>query len=56
LLQLTPLELLDHLAALERPPHLYRHRDTGALAPDALRAPPMLQQSLPSANGIGQRN
>jgi len=38
-LTLTPLELIDHLAALIPPPRLHRHRYHGALAPNApLRA------------------
>jgi putative transposase len=36
---LTPLELLDRLAALVPPPRIHRHRDFGVLAPNApLRA------------------
>lgn len=39
MLSLTPLELIDHLAALIPPPRRYRHRDHGVLAPNApLRA------------------
>jgi hypothetical protein len=38
-LTLTPLELIDHLAALLPPPRLHRHRSHGVLAPNApLRA------------------
>jgi hypothetical protein len=38
-LTLTPLELIDHLAALIPPPRLHRHRYHGALAPNSpLRA------------------
>jgi hypothetical protein len=38
-LSLTPLELIDHLAALIPPPRLHRHRYHGALAPNSpLRA------------------
>jgi hypothetical protein len=38
-LTLTPLELIDHLAALIPPPRLHRQRDHGVLAPNApLRA------------------
>ena len=38
-LVLTPLELIDHLAALIPPPRLHRHRYHGVLAPNAtLRA------------------
>jgi len=32
---LTPLELLDRLAALVPPPRLHRHRDFGVLAPNS---------------------
>jgi Putative transposase len=32
---LTPLELIDHLAALIPPPRLYRHRYHGVLAPNS---------------------
>ncbi len=35
-LSLTPLELIDHLAALIPPPRLHRHRYHGVLAPNAL--------------------
>jgi hypothetical protein len=34
-LSLTPLELIDHLAALIPPPRLHRHRYHGVLAPNA---------------------
>jgi hypothetical protein len=34
-LRLTPLELLDRLAALIPPPRLHRHRYHGVLAPNA---------------------
>ena len=38
-LMLTPLELIDHLAALIPPPRLHRHRYHGVLAPNSpLRA------------------
>jgi hypothetical protein len=32
---LTPLELLDRLAHLVRPPRIHKHRDCGVLAPNA---------------------
>ena len=32
---LTPLEFLDHLAALIPPPRKHRHRDHGVLAPNS---------------------
>lgn len=39
LLQLTPLELIDRIAALVPPPRTYRHRYFGVLAPNSpLRA------------------
>ncbi|HEX8010226.1 MAG TPA: transposase, partial [Casimicrobiaceae bacterium] len=34
-LRLTPLELIDRLAALVPPPRVHRHRDFGVLAPKA---------------------
>jgi hypothetical protein len=40
-LSLTPLELIDHLAALIAPPRRHRHRYHGGLAPNSpLRPPP----------------
>ena len=45
-LSLTPLELIDHLAALIPPPRLHRHRYHGVLAPNALQ--PLQPQGLAS--------
>jgi Putative transposase len=66
-LLLTPLELLDRLAALLPPPRVHRHRYFGVLAPNApLRAavtalaaaptpPPALPPELPAAEPAHRR-
>jgi hypothetical protein len=70
-LTLTPLELIDHLAALIPPPRLHRHRYHGVLAPNSrLRGaatadgrdadlsgeqPPPQRASHPSASPPGRR-
>ena len=47
-LRLTPLELVDRLAALIPPPRLHRHRYHGVLAPNsALRAQVVALARLP---------
>ena len=49
-LTLTPLELIDRLAALIRPPRLHRHRYHGVLAPNApLRAAVTARARAPPA-------
>ena len=62
-LQLTPLELIDRIAALVPPPRTYRHRYFGVLAPNshlratvtALAAPqqPTAAQAEPASTGVG---
>ena len=44
-LRLTPLELIERLAALISPPRLHRHRYHGVLAPNARCVRPLRIQS-----------
>jgi hypothetical protein len=46
---LTPLQLLDHLAALVPPPHVHRHRYFGVLAPNAPLRAAVTQHELANA-------
>ena len=64
-LTLTPLELIDRIAALVPPPRTHRHRYFGVLAPNsplraavtalaqALPAQPVTAQAEPASTGLG---
>jgi hypothetical protein len=48
-LLLTPLQLLDRVAALVPPPRVHRHRYYGVLAPNAPLRPAVTAMALPAA-------
>ena len=52
-LRLTPLQLLDRLAALGPPPRVYRHRYYGVLAPNPSLRHAVTAMALPAAPARG---
>ena len=52
---LTPLELVDRLAALIPPPHTHRHRYHGVLAPNATLRAAVTALAREASNGTQQR-
>ncbi len=52
---LTPLELIDRLAALIPPPHTHRHRYHGVLAPNATLRAAVTALAREASNGTQQR-
>jgi hypothetical protein len=52
---LTPLELIDRLAALIPPPHTHRHRYHGVLAPNATLRAAVTTLAWEASNGTQQR-
>ena len=46
---LTPLQLIDRLAALVPPPRVHRHRYYGVLAPNSPLGPAVTAMALPGA-------
>ncbi|MCP3884101.1 MAG: IS91 family transposase, partial [Propionibacteriaceae bacterium] len=54
-LMLTPLELIDRLAALIPPPHTHRHRYHGVLAPNATLRSTVTALAREASNGAQQQ-
>jgi hypothetical protein len=54
-LMLTPLELIDRLAALIPPPHTHRHRYHGVLAPNATLRAAVTALAWEASNGAQQQ-
>ncbi len=52
---LTPLELIDRLAALIPPPHTHRHRYHGVLAPNATLRAAVTALAREASNGAQQQ-